>query len=73
MTLLASFPLCCVDLPDTSKRNNKRFPIWGSNLHTDKKRTGKRERQLKDGKITKNDSFESQRAERKEPQKGREF
>lgn len=64
MKLLVLFPLCCVDLPDTSKRNNKCFPIWGIHLHTEKKETG-RKRERERGKISKNYSFESWRAERK--------
>lgn len=77
MKILAALPLCGVDLPNISKRNYECFfAIWGIHLHPDKKETGRkreREREMKEGKITKNYSLECRRDERQEPQKGSEF
>ena len=59
--------MCRVDLPNIRKRYNKRFPIWGAiYVQTEKRDMEERESGKKRGKRTKNDSFGSQRAERKE-------
>lgn len=69
MKILAALPLCGVDLPNA-------FLLSGASIYIQTRKRQderEREREMKEGKITKNYSLERRRAERQEPQKGREF